>query len=102
MDYIHSKGICHRDIKPSNILRFQKTPNLILYKLADFGLSKKLKHLQSQTLKQFMTFEYAAPEQIEGQEDEQTVSDCWSAGIVFFKLCSDNVHPFDILKTPDS
>lgn len=38
--YIHSKGLLHRDISPENIL-VKKYDDLIIVKIADFGLVKK-------------------------------------------------------------
>jgi len=40
--YLHSYGITHRDIKPENILVQSGKDNTVIYKLADFGLSKSI------------------------------------------------------------
>ena len=74
---------------------FQKTPDLILYKIADFGICKNLQIQSTRSAFKVMTLEYAAPEQI--NEEEATLKfDSWPLGIIIYKICSGNVHPYKI------
>ncbi len=51
--------IVHRDLKPQNVLRFGDT-----WRLADFGISRFVEKSTSiNTMQEYMTPEYAAPEQ---------------------------------------
>ncbi len=45
--YLHEKSVVHRDIKPKNILVQDWSPNTVHVKLADFGLSKRSKYLET-------------------------------------------------------
>ena len=47
-----------------------------------------------------MTSSFASPEQLEKQDPNEKF-DSWSAGIVFFMMCSNNEHPFTVLEKPD-
>lgn len=42
--HVHSKEVVHRDIKPSNI--FRDIDDLDIYKIGDFGLSKRLESIR--------------------------------------------------------
>ena len=51
--------IAHRDLKPDNILKHESN-----WKLADYGIARFVEESTSlATLKSFLTFQYAAPEQ---------------------------------------
>ena len=58
----------------------------------------------------YMSFDYIPPELITEQNgiykliDEympNIKTDSWAAGIIFFKLCSGNIHPFNIRRKND-
>jgi|GEM_PF-262904 len=87
VQYAHQNLVVHRDLKPSNIL---VTPDGVP-KLLDFGIAKLLQDdydLQRgavPTTEQFMTPEYASPEQIRGASIT-TASDVYSLGVVLYQL----------------
>jgi non-specific serine/threonine protein kinase/serine/threonine-protein kinase len=83
--YAHQNLIVHRDIKPSNVLvTTDSTP-----KLLDFGIAKLLdaEHADEHTETNFRAFtpDYAAPEQIRG-EQITTASDVYSLGVLLHDL----------------
>lgn len=86
LDALHHRQIVHRDIKPSNIMLTRNGRNV---KLIDFGLSDTDSHA---ALKMAAgTQNYAAPEQIEGQELDER-SDLYSLGRVIEEIAS-SIHP---------
>lgn len=87
--YLHHHRIIHRDIKPENYL-VQRKGELMLLKLADFGLACNFK--KGRPLKEMLgTPCYVAPEVLLGRYDERC--DVWSIGVVSFVLCTGH-HPF--------
>lgn len=87
----HNNNILHRDLKPSNIL----IEGLDNPKIIDFGLSKILgiKYRSStQTLKDYMTIQYASPEQV-AREDLNIQSDVFSIGAILFYMLTKNDPP---------
>ena len=80
LQYLHSKGIVYRDLKPENILMDDKG----YLRLADFGMSKKLKDKEKAT--SFVgTPEYVAPEVIT-MEGHDKMADWWSFGVLLFEM----------------
>jgi eukaryotic-like serine/threonine-protein kinase len=83
VSYAHAKLIVHRDIKPSNIM----IDNDGKVRLLDFGIAKLLDDtsLVPATTQAMLTPDYAAPEQLDG--DEPTVAaDVYALGIVLYEL----------------
>jgi len=102
IEYAHGRLVVHRDIKPSNIL----VTGDGVPKLLDFGIAKVLDdtrdRLSTVTLGQFMTPQYASPEQIRG-EGIGTASDVYSLGAVLYELLAgraphdaDTGTPFEV------
>lgn len=92
--YAHSQLILHRDLKPSNIfVTPQGQP-----KLLDFGIARLLDEGASsgpseatQLAGRALTPDYAAPEQVKGDE-ASTATDVYALGVVLFHLLA-GAHP---------
>lgn len=84
---LHQAGYAHRDLKPSNILiKGGRT-----LKITDFGLSRQLN--SKQLTSKVTSLAYRAPELILGSKDYTTAIDIWSAGIIFYELCTGEKFP---------
>jgi eukaryotic-like serine/threonine-protein kinase len=86
VQYAHQHLVIHRDIKPGNILVTSEG----LPKLVDFGIAKLLDRDvpdATATAMQFMTPEYASPEQVYGLP-VTTATDVYSLGVVLYELLS--------------
>jgi eukaryotic-like serine/threonine-protein kinase len=90
LDKAHRHGIIHRDLKPGNVMITGSGA-----KLLDFGLAKTLTQGQDVLLTRTTpltaqgtilgTFQYMAPEQIEGA-DLDARGDIWAFGCVLFEM----------------
>lgn len=90
LDYIHSRGITHRDIKPSNIM-VEDGANV---RLMDLGIARVSGGDKETFAGSFIgTPQYAAPEQIGGQE-LSAATDIYALGVTFYELLT-GYNPFD-------
>jgi len=86
LEYIHSIGVVYRDLKLENILLDAQGH----VRVADFGLSKLVKHGdkpgQTSLTKTFCgTREYVAPEMLAGRAYGHSV-DLWAYGILLYEI----------------
>ncbi len=96
LDKAHRQGIVHRDLKPANVMLTKSG-----VKLLDFGLAKAMapaapqSSLTSLPTQQGLTqegtilgtFQYMAPEQLEGK-DADARTDIWAFGCVLYEMAT--------------
>ncbi|PYQ35283.1 MAG: hypothetical protein DMF55_07720 [Acidobacteria bacterium] len=95
LDKAHRQGIVHRDLKPGNVMLTKSG-----VKLLDFGLAKGLAAAQPSTVTSLPTqlnltqegtilgtFQYMAPEQLEGREADAR-SDIFSFGCLLYEMAT--------------
>ena len=86
----HRRLVVHRDLKPSNIL-VREVDGRAEVTLLDFGIAKLLEDDEAPAVTRselrMMTPEYAAPEQLRGEE-VTTATDTWALGILLQELLS--------------
>ena len=100
--HAHQKGIIHRDLKPANIL-VTYHDGVSVPCVIDFGLAKAVESWnESSQIKPsdawvtglgvtMGTPGYISPEQADGTEDTDTLSDAFSLGVVLYELVAQ--HP---------
>ena len=82
IEHLHKNGYIHWDIKPENILIDSEG----YLKLADFGISKHIDNTQHES-GVFGTYEYMAPEIIEGTSfNKKFQLDWWAFGVLLYEL----------------
>ena len=88
LEHLHKKGVVYRDLKPENIMLDMGGH----VKISDFGLAK-LGIASNDLMKtKCGTYEYLAPEIIEGKKYTKAV-DWWALGCVFYQMLAGK-HPF--------
>ena len=94
LDYAHSLGFVHRDVKPSNVILDGSlvSPRAVL---TDFGIAKLSTGAYSNITASAVlgTFDYIAPEQIQGAADVDGRADIYALGVMAYQLLT-GVPPF--------
>ena len=83
---IHSKNLIHRDLKPENLF-ISKDYKI---KIGDFGISKQLINTVNYANTNKGTYNYMAPEIINGEKHNLKV-DIWSLGCILYELLTLNL-----------
>lgn len=81
----HKASVVHRDLKPENIMLLDSGQ----VKVLDFGLARRIDTAGHS--KPVGTFAYMSPEQMAGDEVNET-TDIWALGIILFEIIS-GAHP---------
>ncbi len=97
LDVAHRSGIVHRDLKPGNVMLTNSGAKLMDFGLARAtGLASEAGTLtESPTMSRALTaegtivgtFQYMAPEQLEGKEAD-TRADLWALGCVLYEMAT--------------
>ena len=82
---IVDKKMIHRDLKLENILLKKNEKGQNIWKITDYGVSKKLITLSPQYYTRVGTISYMAPE-VSAKEKYNNKCDLWSLGIILYKL----------------
>jgi Protein kinase domain len=88
LDAAHRRGLVHRDVKPANVLLDEDGHAY----LTDFGITKQLGAVSTDTGRVIGTLDYLAPEQIRG-EDVDGRTDGYALGCVLYE-CLAGTPPF--------
>jgi serine/threonine protein kinase len=88
LDAAHRRGLLHRDVKPANVLLDEDGHAY----LTDFGVSKQLGGVSTDTGRVVGTLDYLAPEQIRGEKVDGR-ADCYALACVLYE-CLDGAPPF--------
>lgn len=76
--YFHSQEIIHRDLKPQNI-GLDEDMNI---RITDFGLAAYSQSSGDRVFERCGTWQYMAPEVLEGGEGYDQSVDLWSLGVI--------------------
>lgn len=94
LDYAHAAGLVHRDVKPSNVM-LDTRGEVTRAVLTDFGISKVTSAHTNITASAAVlgTFDYIAPEQIQGVEEMDGRADVYALGVMTYQLLTGSL-PF--------
>jgi class 3 adenylate cyclase len=88
LDAAHRRGLVHRDVKPANVLLDEEEHAY----LTDFGITKQLRAVSTDTGRVIGTLDYLAPEQIRGEKVDGR-ADCYALACVAYE-CLAGAPPF--------
>src|SRR5882724_5613508 len=94
----HEAGVLHRDFKSDNVMLRAEGSDGVSPLILDFGLARAFDHdsrsgASSSNPMLVGTFEYIAPEQLEGKP-HTTASDVYALGVVWFEMLTGEL-PFE-------
>jgi len=81
----HARGIVHRDLKSNNAFLHLDTRGVLVPKLLDFGIAKRLDERHTSSGEVLGTVAYMAPEQAAG-EQVLPAADVWAMGVVIYEM----------------
>jgi class 3 adenylate cyclase/tetratricopeptide (TPR) repeat protein len=88
LDAAHRRGLVHRDVKPANVLLDEEEHAY----LTDFGITKQVRGVSTETGGVIGTLDYLAPEQIRGEKVDGR-ADCYALACVLYE-CLAGAAPF--------
>ena len=96
LDYAHDHGLLHRDVKPANILLTEPRKGGLRILLADFGIARSLNDISGLTATNMTigSVNYAAPEQLMGDDDIDGRADQYSLAATAYHLLTGS-PPFE-------
>lgn len=86
---LHKEDIVHRDLKPENVFLTERG----LYKVGDFGISRKIDTTHNKTTVVMASLGYASPETLDGDDKLSKGMDIYSLGYIILEMI-DLRHPF--------
>ncbi|EEH59150.1 uncharacterized protein MICPUCDRAFT_7818, partial [Micromonas pusilla CCMP1545] len=91
LQHVHALGIIHRDVKPANVFLSR---NLKVVKLGDFGVAKRLSHVNDLANTVVGTPLYMSPELCAGKPYTYA-ADVWALGCVVLELALGGKKAFE-------
>jgi serine/threonine protein kinase len=92
---LHARGVLHRDLKPSNVLVCVQSEGLPTLRVADFGISRRIRGGVVETLDVKLTPAFAAPEQFR-QGTLTPAADVYALGALLYTLMTGEAPQEDL------